>query len=139
MIGRYSVHHGLCSVFSSGAIGRTPREGRSHVPGRRLGCVYLGQGYLIYAKWPSHFVSTYDILRVGVLSITRGTRCPTLKGTTSLGKAQGAWSNRSVRVRASHCTDRPASLRLPRPYGNFRRGHPNSTTSCKSTSFGKAT
>ena len=50
--GRASVHHGLCSVFSSGAIGGTPREGRLHVPGRCSGCVYLGQGYLIYANCP---------------------------------------------------------------------------------------
>ena len=36
-----------------------------------------------------------------------------------------------------HCTNRPASLRLHHPYGNFRRGHPKYTTSCLSTSIGK--
>ena len=127
----------MCSEFSNGAIGGTLREGRLHVPDRRSGCVYPGQGYLIYAKLPSHFGNTYDMLRVGVLSIAWGTERPTLKGMTSSGKARGTWSNQSVRVQISHCTNRPASPRLPHPYENFRQGHLNSTTLFWLISFGK--
>ena len=88
-------------------------------------------------KLPSHFVSTYDILRVSMLSATWCTGRLALKGTTSSRKPRGAWSKRCVRVRASHCTNWPAALMLPRPYGNFQRGHPDSTTLFWSTSFGK--
>ena len=102
-----------------------------------FGARVLRSGLPHIRKLSSHLVSTYDILRVSMLSATWGA-CPwTLKGTTSSRKARGAWPNRSARVRASHCTNRPVSLRLPRPHGNFRRGHPDGTTSFWLTSFGK--
>ena len=102
-----------------------------------VGAHVLRLGLPFICNLPLHFVSIYDILQVSVLSATRCSDRCVLKGTTSSRKARGAWSNRSVRVRASHCTDQPASLRLPRLYGNFRQGHPDSTTSFWLTSFDK--
>ena len=102
-----------------------------------FGARVLWSGLPHICELPSHFVSTYDILQVSMLSATWGAGRRTLKGMTSLRKALGTWSNRSIRVRASHRTDRPASLRLPRPYGNFWQGHPDSMTLFLLTSFSK--
>ena len=41
-IGRPSMQNGLCSVLSSSVKVWTPRESRSHEPGKRSGHVYLG-------------------------------------------------------------------------------------------------
>ena len=88
-----------------GKVGGRPREGWSHVPSRHSGRVYI-------RELPPHLASSYDIFQGYVLSVTWGTICRTLKGTTSSRKAQGAWPNRSVRVRASHCTNQLALPRL---------------------------
>ena len=128
------MESGLCTLVVRWAE-RQEKVGYMYQADVRARVLRLGLPHI--RKLPSHLMSTYDILRVSVLSVTWATGCRALKGTTSSGKAQGTWSNRSIRVQALHCTNQPASLKLHCSYGNFRQGHPSSTTSFWSTSFDK--
>ena len=111
------MHEGLRTVLSHGAIGGRPREGRWKAAGRRVTCTKPTLGSRVHTRTtPALGEHLRHLPRVHAEHYTGHYRL-TLKGTTSSRKAQGAWPNRSIRVRASHCTDRLASLRLPARMG----------------------
>ena len=111
------MHEELWTVFSNDAMGGRLREGRWKAAGRWVTCTTSTLGSRVPTRTTPALGEHLQHLRGYVLSITRGTNCRTLKGTTSLRKAQGAWPNRSVRVRALHCTNQLALLRLPARMG----------------------
>ena len=104
-------------MFSNDAIGGRPREGRWKAAGKWVTCTTSTLRSPVPTRTtPALGEHLRHLPRVRAERYTGHYR-RTLKGTTSLRKAQGAWPNRSVRVQASHCTDRLASLRLPTRMG----------------------